>query len=280
MRARAPAPSGARAFGSTPPAFPRLHGGVAWPSDAWRPTKKVEVPDDAKNFYTRELLEIPELAIPVLPPAKAAPDAPLLARATVSSFMPDHVSFYSFFAEHAARALRLPLQQRTPPPLLRRYRVNRSPFAQAKTKDLFERKVHLRVLEVRGTAGRAADAWEWWLRENAPPGVRVDVERWTPERVGFGGRMRQVEAQWRAENVPEGEEENGPETIDERLARPTDPASLVMAKVREILGKWNEPAKRGGKAKAAKEAAEKAAEEKPADALPGEAQHGEAPSSA
>lgn len=185
-----------------------------------------------------------DLAVPRLPAVPCPSNAPLLARATISSFIPSHTKFYSFFASHAACALQLPARAASLDPLLRRYRINRSPFAQAKRKDVFERKIHRNVIEIRGEKARAADAWEWWLRRNAPPGVVIEVERWSAESFGFGSRMREFEKRWRGDNealLREAKEKGETvRTIDGYLAKPKDPASVVMNKVEEILGKWKQ----------------------------------------
>ena len=125
--------------------------------------------------------------------------------------------------------------------------MNRSPFAQAKQKDLFEKTVFKSVVEVKGRTNGSADAWEWWIRRNAPPGVKIEVERWREERVDYGVAMREVEKRWLAENPAldseTGEKVEEPRTIDEKLAAPTDAQGLVLKKAEEILKQWKDAEK-------------------------------------
>lgn len=203
-----------------------------------------------------------DLAIPRLPKPPSQPGLPRLARLTLSGHAPSHVQFYSFFAEHAANALALPHQSETPEPIVRRYRINRSPFAQAKRKDLFEQKIYRKVIEVKGRAVGSADAWEWWIRKNAPPGIKVEVERWKEERLGFGKAMKALEQEWRKQNadIINTAREKGEDvrSIESRFLRPTDDASVVMRKVNEFLTKWSKEAadeRSGQKKKKASDAA-------------------------
>ncbi|KXS18019.1 hypothetical protein M427DRAFT_144091 [Gonapodya prolifera JEL478] len=192
-----------------------------------------------------EPLEIP------IPPRVARPPNPILtARLTLTAAMPDHLRLMAHFARHAAAHLNL----RTAPgtwvrPNLRRFRILKSPFVHAKSKEIFERRVHAMTVDVHNGHWETQRAWVDYVVAATPPGIKVTLEEWTRENVGYGKRLEAAANDELGRRSPEG---GGVK----KIAWPPRTVSDVVLQKAQVLLKQlgGPPLAAGGEKKAANDA--------------------------
>ncbi|KAJ3299774.1 mitochondrial 37S ribosomal protein rsm10 [Borealophlyctis nickersoniae] len=131
------------------------------------------------SFYGIHDLELDgPLDIPVIPPP-TPPHHILTCTLELRGFMADHLDFVARFAQHMAHAMNLPCSDPIHlPNTIRRWFMNKGPFAHGKTKEIFERKTAHRVLQIFDGNKATVDAWVEYLRRNVPAGVEIKVDRY------------------------------------------------------------------------------------------------------
>jgi ribosomal protein S10 len=116
----------------------------------------------------------------------------LVCNAELSGFMADHLDFVSFFALVSANQMRIPSSKiiHLPTETIKWHTV-KGPFVHAKTKEVFERQTHKRLLQLFDTHQDTVKEWIRYLNENLPNGVDLKVERFEWSSLDFNSELLQ-----------------------------------------------------------------------------------------
>ncbi|KAJ3341091.1 mitochondrial 37S ribosomal protein rsm10 [Gonapodya sp. JEL0774] len=174
-----------------------------------------------------EPLEIPRARHPPVPP-----EPTLTARLTLTAAMHDHLLMVAHFARHAAAHLNLRTGSPTwLQPTLRRFRILKSPFVHGKSKEIFERRTHQLTVDVISGRWETQRVWADYVVKSAPAGVKVTLEEWTREELGYGKRL------WDAANA-ELARRAGEEGRAKKVAwPPRTTGDVIKGKAEEMLKK-------------------------------------------
>ncbi|KAJ3086151.1 mitochondrial 37S ribosomal protein rsm10 [Quaeritorhiza haematococci] len=159
-----------------------------------------------------ESLEIP--AIPEPP----RPHNILVGKLELRGYMPDHLDFVAYFARYSAHQLGISCD----PPIhlpddLERWNVIKGPFIHAKTKEVFERQTHRRLLQVFDADPKVVSQWVSYVNRKLPAGVEMHVDQYVWENAEIGKKVAtEIEAK-EAKKVVRREP-----TFDELVKRKAD----------------------------------------------------------
>lgn len=108
----------------------------------------------------------------------------LVADLQLRSYDNENLDFFSDFILRAGFYLGMPLTGPKPLPTRReRWTVIRSPFAQAKSKENFERHTHKRLIRVWDTNPEVIELWLSYLTKHSIPGVGIKCNVYQREGV-------------------------------------------------------------------------------------------------
>lgn len=114
----------------------------------------------------------------------------LVCNAELSGFMPDHLDFVSYFASVSANQLRMPISKVIHLPIETiKWHTVKGPFVHAKTKEVFERQTHKRLIQVFDTHPDLVREWIKYVNENLPHGVDLKVEKFEWDKVDFTSNL-------------------------------------------------------------------------------------------
>ncbi|KAI9298626.1 ribosomal protein S10 [Neoconidiobolus thromboides FSU 785] len=100
------------------------------------------------------------------------------------SFIPSIVDFYVDFARRASYELNIPCSGMVSlPTKTERWAVPKSPFVHKKRQEVFERKTHKRLLQLKDAHPEALNNLLEYLKTNAPPGVGIRADRYEYEDI-------------------------------------------------------------------------------------------------
>ncbi|TPX34073.1 hypothetical protein SmJEL517_g03254 [Synchytrium microbalum] len=150
-----------------------------------RPTRRSGVLNDGKeerksasmpNFYG--WIDAP-LNIPVIQPTPP-PHGRLVCTVQLSSHMPDHLDFISYFAIHSAKAMGIPATQSIIhlPTDWKKWNLIKSPFIFAKTKEILEEKVYHRAVQIFDVDRSTVKGWVRYVVERLPEGIDAVVDEY------------------------------------------------------------------------------------------------------
>ena len=106
------------------------------------------------------------------------------------SHHPYLLHLFSHFSAHAASALGIPISKPTPLPMARNlWTVIKSPFAQKKSQENFERRTYKRVIKAWDADYEVINRWVRYLETNALAGVGIRVVKWDRAPVGVGQKV-------------------------------------------------------------------------------------------
>ena len=106
------------------------------------------------------------------------------------SHFPTLLNLFSHFSAHAASALGIPISKPTPLPMARNlWTVIKSPFAQKKSQENFERRTYKRVIKAWDADYEVINRWVKYLETNALAGVGMRVVKWDRAPVGVGQKV-------------------------------------------------------------------------------------------
>lgn len=153
----------------------------------------------------------------------------LVADLQLRSYDNENLDFYADFILRAGYYLGMPMTGPKPLPTRReRWTVIRSPFAQAKSKENFERHTHKRLIRVWDTNPEVVQIWLSYISKHAITGVGIKCNVF--QRSGLSLEMDSLS------NVALPGSENSPS--DEAKSTSVAPSNLdevVGAKVLELL---------------------------------------------
>ncbi|TPX47650.1 hypothetical protein SeLEV6574_g02536 [Synchytrium endobioticum] len=137
----------------------------------------------SKNYYGWDTLRVVKpLNIPDIPPSPPTGQR-LVCTLKLSSHMPDHIDFLSFFAIHSAKAMSIPCTQNVIhlPTDWKKWNLIKSPFIFAKSKEIFEEKVYHRAVQLFDVDRLTVNEWVKYVVSRLPDGVDAQVDRyeWT-----------------------------------------------------------------------------------------------------
>ncbi|TPX49330.1 hypothetical protein SeMB42_g02643 [Synchytrium endobioticum] len=115
----------------------------------------------SKNYYGWDTLRVVKpLNIPDIPPSPPTGQR-LVCTLKLSSHMPDHIDFLSFFAIHSAKAMSIPCTQNVIhlPTDWKKWNLIKSPFIFAKSKEIFEEKVYHRAVQLFDVDRLTVNEW-------------------------------------------------------------------------------------------------------------------------
>ena len=95
---------------------------------------------------------------------------------TLKGAMNDHLLTTSFFIQRALSHVNAKTTEIHPPPYLKRYWVIKSPFIFAKTKEIFEKKVHKNIIQIHGVPKKSISNVVDYVLPFIPPGVDLNVD--------------------------------------------------------------------------------------------------------
>lgn len=144
----------------------------------------------------------------------------LVAKVKFSSYDPRKVELYVDFAMRAAYYLGIPVHGavhlRTK---LKKWTVIRSPFAQAKSKEQFEKPEHRKVLNAFDATPEVVDLWVSYLhKHNELEGLDIRVDTFHRQPVGFVKQLDALEIEQQ-----------------DRKAVEESASDAVLARVQELL---------------------------------------------
>jgi small subunit ribosomal protein S10 len=113
-----------------------------------------------------------------------------VARLSLEGFMEDHLDFFSYFAKYSATALQMPTGNiEKPQPDIKRIRINKSPFVHGKSREVYDYKTYRYSIDVFNADEEVVERWIYYLKEHAPPGIRLIVDKWETREIGYGKEM-------------------------------------------------------------------------------------------
>ncbi|SCW01670.1 LAFE_0E04720g1_1 [Lachancea fermentati] len=108
----------------------------------------------------------------------------LIADLQLRSYDHENLDFFSDFILRAGFYLGMPLTGPKPLPTRReRWTVIRSPFAQAKSKENFERHTHKRLIRVWDTNPEVVELWLSYITKHSIPGVGMKCNLYQREGI-------------------------------------------------------------------------------------------------
>lgn len=135
----------------------------------------------------------------------------LVADLQLRAYDNENLDFYSDFVLRAGYYLGMPLTGPKPLPTRReRWTVIRSPFAQAKSKENFERHTHKRLIRVWDTNPEIVQIWLSYISKHAITGVGMKCNVY--QRSGLSLNMEELGES----SLPQAAE-GGSKTIDEAV---------------------------------------------------------------
>ena len=132
-------------------------------------------------------LNLPEIAIP------KPTHQHLVCNLILTGYMPDHLDFISYFASQSGYKMGLPSHTIHLPSETKKWHVNKGPFVHAKTKEVFERQTHHRLIQVFDSNLKDVDVWVNYVNKNLPPGIDLKVTKWEWRPIGFGKDIQVTE---------------------------------------------------------------------------------------
>ncbi|ORY08015.1 ribosomal protein S10 [Basidiobolus meristosporus CBS 931.73] len=119
------------------------------------------------------------------------------------TFEPSIMDFYVDFARRAAAALNMPCSGPVYlPTRTERWCVPKSPFIHKKRQEVFERKTHKRLIQIKDSHPQVVRKWLSYLQENAPAGIGMKASVWDFHEVGHGQKLK---VNIRDSDLPDGE---------------------------------------------------------------------------
>ncbi|KAI8905561.1 hypothetical protein EDD86DRAFT_211790 [Gorgonomyces haynaldii] len=125
-----------------------------------------------------------------LKPLKQQLGKHLVASIKLSGYMPDHLDTVTYFALGSANKMEMPTVVVSPLAETKRWYVNKGPFVHAKTKELFERVTHARVLQIYDTHLDNVKQLRDYISNNLPPGIDIELTTWEHVRPGFAKNIQ------------------------------------------------------------------------------------------
>ncbi|SCU97491.1 LADA_0H06568g1_1 [Lachancea dasiensis] len=116
----------------------------------------------------------------------------LIADIQLRSYDHENLDFYSDFMLRTGFYLGMPLTGPKPLPTRReRWTVIRSPFAQAKSKENFERHTHKRLIRVWDTNAEVLELWLGYISKHSSPGVGIKCNVYQKEGIELQQTLKQ-----------------------------------------------------------------------------------------
>ncbi|SCV01655.1 LANO_0F12860g1_1 [Lachancea nothofagi CBS 11611] len=116
----------------------------------------------------------------------------LIADVQLRSYDHENLDFFSDFMLRAGFYLGMPLTGPKPLPTRReRWTVIRSPFAQAKSKENFERHTHKRLIRVWDTNPEVLELWLSYISKHSIPGVGIKCNLHQKEGIKLQQTLKQ-----------------------------------------------------------------------------------------
>ncbi|SCU99820.1 LAMI_0G01068g1_1 [Lachancea mirantina] len=146
---------------------------------------------EAKNLSKTSAASKPEDALPInvtaiyhAPLKIPIKHGDLIADLQLRSYDNENLDFFSDFILRAGFYLGMPMTGPKPLPTRReRWTVIRSPFAQAKSKENFERHTHKRLIRVWDTNPEVVELWLSYITKHAIPGVGMKCNLFQKEGI-------------------------------------------------------------------------------------------------
>ncbi|OMJ23980.1 37S ribosomal protein S10, mitochondrial [Smittium culicis] len=113
------------------------------------------------------------------------------------SYSLHRLDFYVEFIQRAAYAMNIPCSGNIPLPVhKKRWVVLKSPFVHKSAMEVFERRTHKRLVQIRDTNIETLEKWIKYVEDNVPGGIGLKCKVFEYEKVGFGATMKidQIEA--------------------------------------------------------------------------------------
>ncbi|KAJ3359637.1 Tryptophan--tRNA ligase, mitochondrial [Kappamyces sp. JEL0680] len=154
-------------------------------------TKRVlqaaEIPPKNSFYSLKQVCNIDgdTLAPPAIPePPKS--DGQLVCNAEFSGFMSDHLDFVAYFARYTAHQMEMPTGKVIHAPTnVQKWHTVKGPFVHAKSKEVFERQTHKRLLQIFDSHPETVKAWINYVNSSLPAGVDFKAERFEWNTLGF-----------------------------------------------------------------------------------------------
>ncbi|KAJ3218818.1 mitochondrial 37S ribosomal protein rsm10 [Clydaea vesicula] len=148
-----------------------------------------EQPYSWSNFNLNNNEQI--FKIKKLDPLSVKEDSKLCLNLEIRSFLPDTLDFFTYFARYSATAMSIP----TLPVIhleteLKKWWVIKGPFVHAKSKEVFERKVHRRLIQVFDTDHVLMKEYINYINENLPSGTNLFVEKFLYEDLNISHQLK------------------------------------------------------------------------------------------
>ncbi|KAJ3275758.1 hypothetical protein HDV01_007225 [Terramyces sp. JEL0728] len=119
-------------------------------------------------------------------PSPAKTHNHLVCNMTLSGFMPDHVDFVSYFARNLAHQYSMPTSEVIHlPTKIKKWTVMKGPFVHAKSKQVFERKTHKRLIQVFDSHPESLKEWISYVNENLPAGIDMETEKFERKSLSY-----------------------------------------------------------------------------------------------
>ena len=116
----------------------------------------------------------------------------LIADLQLRSYDHENLDFFADFILRAGFYLGMPLTGPKPLPTRReRWTVIRSPFAQAKSKENFERHTHKRLIRVWDTNPEVVELWLSYISKHSIPGVGIKCNLFQKEGLQLSQNLEQ-----------------------------------------------------------------------------------------
>ncbi|KAI9017825.1 ribosomal protein S10 domain-containing protein [Gaertneriomyces semiglobifer] len=198
-----PIPRHSRTYATEPPsseadpAAPSVPPSEPIPSPEFTPLAS----RDPESYYSWHSLQLSEaLDIPSIPAPKPTSNT-LVCTLKLRGFMPDHLDFVAYFARYSAHSMQLPTSDVIHLPVeTKKWYVIKGPFVHGKTKEVFEKKTHVRCVQLYDASPESVQAWVDYVRTHLPSGIDIEVDRFewaalpqsvddaTPTEVKSSGR--------------------------------------------------------------------------------------------
>ncbi|ODV62041.1 mitochondrial 37S ribosomal protein uS10m [Ascoidea rubescens DSM 1968] len=118
----------------------------------------------------------------------------LVCQIQIRSYSSDILEFYSQFILRSAYYINIPISGPLRLPVqTSRWTVIKSPFAQAKSKENFERKTHKRVFKIWDSDPEVVDIWLSFLTKHSLDNIGLKVNMYKREPLDFDKEMENID---------------------------------------------------------------------------------------
>jgi ribosomal protein S10 len=100
--------------------------------------------------------------------------------------MSDHLDFVAYFSKRQANVIGIPTSQVIHlDPQVKKWHVNKGPFVHAKSKEVFEKVIHRRLIQAFDSHPDTVNGWIKYVNQSLPAGIDLIATRFEFKNFGF-----------------------------------------------------------------------------------------------